>query len=115
MLDAIIRAATCLVTCDSEVSTGHLVADGVVLTTLHGVLGAIGSEACVTVRFAATARAAAAEFGATVAAHDEDLDACLLRLDGPCDRLAIPLVAEMPREGSRWLSFGYPKNKSVVG
>jgi len=114
MLDAIIRAGTALITCGKEKSTGYLVARGLVLATYHGIYVAGEEPEVITVRFSETPLAPAIEFNAKVIDYDKEVDACLLSIEGSCERFAIPLAVGVPREGSRWFSYGYPLSRSSL-
>lgn len=113
MIDNIIRAATCRVSCGTEHGTGHLITDCNVLTARHCVIAAIESGSAIELTF----------FGpegdmsltATIVALSEEMDACILSVPEPLRRPPLPLNAAMPREGGDWRSFGYPSGKEDVG
>ena len=113
MIDNLIRAATCRVSCGDEFGTGYLITDRNVLTARHCVTAAIESRSEIELTF----------FGpegdisvpATIVAQSEDMDACILSVPEPLGRPPIPLNAAMPREGNDWRSFGYPSGKTAIG
>ncbi len=111
MIDNIIKAATCLISCGNELGTGHLIADCKVLTARHCVIKAIESDCPITLTFTD----AKGDIPAELFADSEEMDACILSISQPLERQPIPIDAEMPREGSDWRSFGYPSGKTIIG
>jgi len=113
MIDNLIRAATCRISCGNESGTGHLVSDCNVLTARHCVIEAIDSGNTIELTF----------FGpegdihlpAVIIAQSEEFDVCILALAESLDRTPIPLNAATPREGGDWRSFGFPLGKTSVG
>lgn len=113
MIDNIIKAATCCVSCGSEFGTGYLITDCHVLTARHCIIPAIKSGNVIGLTF----------FGpegnisllATIVGLSEELDACILSISEPLGRQPISLNATMPQEGGDWRSFGYPSGKTAIG
>jgi hypothetical protein len=113
MIDNLIKAATCRVSCGDDSGTGYLITDRNVLTARHCVIAAIESGGAIELAF----------FGpegdislpATIIAQSEERDACILSVPKSMGRLPIPLSATMPREGNDWRSFGYPSGKTAIG
>ena len=113
MIDNIIRAATCRVSCGGEFGTGHLITDSHVLTARHCVLKSIELQETITLIFSGPE--GSITLPATIIAHVEEMDACLLSIPEPLERQPIPLNSTMPREGEKWRSFGYPSGKTTIG
>lgn len=113
MIDNIIRAATCRVSCGNEYGTGHLITDCYVLTARHCALEAIESQKTITLIFSGPE--GDITLPATIIAQSEEMDACLLSIPESLGRQPIPLNAAMPREGDDWRSFGYPIGKTAIG
>lgn len=113
MNDALIRQATCRVSCASESGTGWLVTPSHVVTARHCVADAIEGNAEVTLQFGTGE--SAQQVRVSVVAHDTDLDVCLLLL--PTESSFTPIVASaaLPREGVAWSAFGYPVVKLDIG
>ncbi|KKK62546.1 hypothetical protein LCGC14_3003250, partial [marine sediment metagenome] len=116
MIDHLIRASSCAVSCGSEHGTGYLVRADRVLTARHCVIDAINSRCEIALAFPAAQHAGQEQHvHATVVAEDADLDTCILVVD-PIDGLSpIPTTAALPREGVPWVSFGFPEGKSMLG
>jgi len=113
MIDNLIRAATCRISCGDESGTGHLITDCHVLTARHCIIGAIESERAIELTFFGPE--GDISVAATIIAQSEEMDACILSIPEPLKRQPIPLYAAMPREGDDWRSFGYPSGKTVIG
>lgn len=113
MIDNLIRAATCRVSCGDESGTGHLITDCHVLTARHCIIGAIESERAIELTFLGPE--GDISVAATIIAQSEEMDACILSIPESLERQPIPLYAAMPREGDDWRSFGYPSGKTVIG
>lgn len=113
MIDNIIRAATCRVSCGDESGTGHLITDCHVLTARHCALEAIESQKTIMLIFSGPE--GDITLPATIIAQSEEMDACLLSIPKPLERQPIPLNSTMPREGDEWRSFGYPLGKTNIG
>lgn len=113
MIDNLIRAATCRVSCGDESGTGHLITDCHVLTARHCIIGAIESESVIELTFLRPE--GDITLPATIIAQSEELDACILSVPQPFGPPPIPLNPIMPREGFDWRSFGYPGGKIAIG
>jgi len=113
MIDNLIRAATCRVSCGNESGTGHLVTDCNVLTARHCVIAAIDSENTIELTFSGPE--GDTHLPATIIAQSEEMDVCILSVSAQLGRSPIPLIAKMPREGGDWRSFGFPLGKTSVG
>ncbi|QFY42557.1 trypsin-like peptidase domain-containing protein [Candidatus Methylospira mobilis] len=113
MIDNLIRAATCYVSCGSESGTGYLVTDCNVLTARHCVIPAINSGDTITLTFPGPE--GDIHLSATIIDQSEKMDICILSVSAQLGRSPIPLNAAMPREGEDWRSFGYPKGKTLIG
>lgn len=105
MIDNLIKEATCRVQCDGTSGTGFLVSDRYILTALHCVTEAIESQKKITVSFPRDDQKH--DIPATVVAHAEEIDACILSISEATNCKIIPLSSTYPREGSEWKSFGY--------
>jgi len=113
MIDNLIKAATCRVSCGDESGTGHLITDSHVLTARHCIIGAIESKKTIELTF--NGPEGDTTFPATITAQSEEMDICILSIPEPLGRQPIPLNTAMPREGDVWRSFGYPSGKTVIG
>lgn len=113
MIDNLIRAATCRISCGEESGSGHLITDCHVLTARHCIVAAIESEAAIELTFSGPEDDLTSM--ATIVAHSEEIDACILSIQDLPGRKPIPLSTVMPREGEDWRSFGYPSGKTVIG
>jgi len=113
MIDNLLKAATCRVTCGNESGTGHLITDCQVLTARHCIIDAIESGSAIELTFLGPE--GDATLPATIIAQSEEMDVCILSIPVPLGRQLIPLNAAMPREGDDWRSFGYPSGKTVIG
>jgi hypothetical protein len=113
MIDNIVKAATCRVMCGNESGTGHLIAESYILTARHCILPAIESESIIELTFFGSEGDTCLQ--ATIKAHSEELDACILSISQPLSRQPIPLNSAILREGDDWRSFGYPTGKTSIG
>lgn len=113
MIDNIIRAATCYVSCGHESGTGQLITGCNVLTARHCVIPAIESETPIKLTFSRPE--GDITLAATIIAQSEEMDACILSIPQPLEYQPIPLNLALPREGDDWRSFGYPIGKTVIG
>jgi len=114
MIDNIIKSATCSISCDNETGSGHLITDCHVLTARHCVLKAIESGKEIELNFPDRVKPLVIS-PSNILCHSKEMDACILVLTEPLECMPIPLNAELPREGNRWRSFGFPIGKSQVG
>jgi hypothetical protein len=108
-----IKQATCLVLGKDESGTGWLIKADVVLTAYHCVETAIRTGAPVAVQFGVGT--SAVEHAVVVSAHDEELDICLLQLAAPLDIEPVLIDATGLRPGEKWVAFGYPAKKLLLG
>ncbi len=113
MIDSIIKAATCRVICGEKSGTGYLITDSYVLTARHCIIPAIESGGTIELTFFGAKGDTSLQ--ATIKAHSEELDACILLIPQPLGRQPIPLNSIMIREGDDWRSFGYPAGKTIIG
>jgi len=113
MIDNLIRAATCRVSCGDKSGTGHLVTKHNILTARHCVIPAIESETPIELIFSGPE--GDITLIASIVAHSEELDACILSIPESLERQPISMNAAMPREGVDWRSFGYPIGKTFIG
>jgi len=113
MIDNLIRAATCRISCGGESGTGHLITDCHVLTARHCIVGAIESGSVIELTFSGPE--SDITLPATIIAQSEEMDACILSVPQPIGHPPIPLNPTMPREGCDWRSFGYPSGKTAIG
>lgn len=113
MIDNLIRAATCRVSCGDKSGTGHLVTEHNILTARHCVIPAIESETPIELIF--WGPEGDITLTASIVAHSEELDACILFIAEPLERQPISMNSAMPREGVDWRSFGYPIGKTFIG
>lgn len=113
MIDNLIRAATCRVSCGDKSGTGHLVTEHNILTARHCVIPAIESETPIELIFSGPE--GDITLTASIVAHSEELDACILFIPEPLERQPISMNSAMPREGVDWRSFGYPIGKTLIG
>src|SRR5271166_1004936 len=113
MIDNLIRAATCRVSCGDESGTGHLIMDCKVLTARHCIIAAIEATSAIELTFPGVD--GEITLPARIVAQSEELDACILSVPTSLERPPVPLSGAMPREGSDWRSFGYPTGKTIVG
>ncbi|SFH92342.1 AVAST type 1 anti-phage system protease Avs1b [Planctomicrobium piriforme] len=108
MLESVVRAACCKVTCGSEIGTGFLISPTVILTVRHCILPAIETNSIVDVQLHGSTTALQAGVQAAVVDHEADLDLAILSLSQSCDHLPLHIMPELPREGTGWLGFGFP-------
>ena len=114
MIDRILHAASCVVSCGSEHGTGHLIRSDRVLTARHCVIDAIDAQSDIVLTFATTfGDRDEQQVNATVVADDPELDVCILAIDRIANRSPLLARSDLPREGLRWVSFGFPKGKSI--
>jgi hypothetical protein len=113
MIDNIIRAATCRVSCGEESGTGHLITKCNVLTARHCVIPAIESGIPIELTFGGPE--GDIRLAATILAQSEENDSCILSIPESLVQQPIPLNASLPREGDEWRSFGYPVGKTAIG
>lgn len=113
MIDNLIRAATCRVSCGDKSGTGHLVTAHNILTARHCVIPAIESEIPIELIFSGPE--GDITLAASIVAHSEELDACILFIPEPLERQPLSMNSAMPREGVDWRSFGYPIGKTFIG
>ncbi|OJU97783.1 MAG: hypothetical protein BGO12_04310 [Verrucomicrobia bacterium 61-8] len=113
MIDNLLSATTCRVNSGDDYGTGFLIGHGTVLTARHCVLHAINSGEAITLRF--TRKSGDIAASARIIEESKELDACILAFDQEFKAKPIPLKAKAPREGSRWLSFGFPTGKFELG
>lgn len=111
MINNIIKAATCQISCGSESGTGYLITESHILTARHCIFPAINSGSEVNLIFSDSE----SHITANIIAHSEKLDVCILSIPESLRHQTIPLNASMPREGEEWLSFGYPIGKTTIG
>lgn len=110
MIDQHIREATCRISCDEELGTGWLIADGWVITARHCVLANLSHGKPVELLFSAKSIVVA-----KVIAESEEYDVCLLSLEDSASAEPLPVRLQHPREGESWQTFGYPKSKATLG
>lgn len=113
MIDNIIRATTCQVSCENEYGTGHLITDSHVLTAHHCVISAIESESAISLTFFGSE--GDINLQATIVAKSDELDVCILSIPDQLGCQPLPLSAARLREGDEWRSFGYPIGKTTIG
>lgn len=113
MIDNLIRAATCRISCGDKSGTGHLVTEHNILTARHCVIPAIEFETPIELIFGGPE--GDITLTASIVAHSEELDACILFIPEPLERQPISMNSAIPREGVGWRSFGYPIGKTFIG
>ncbi|MGD9160684.1 MAG: serine protease [Desulfobacteraceae bacterium] len=113
MINNLIQESTCRVSCGDKSGTGYLITEQNVLTARHCILSAIDSESPIELLFSGPEGDICIQ--ATVIAQSEEMDACILSISEKLKISPIPMNGTMPREGSKWISFGYPINKSTIG
>jgi len=111
MIENHVRTATCQIICGTELGTGFLVTENLILTARHCVLEAIENNVAIDLNFSLSN--SEIKITATVINHDTDLDICLLSIPNSLEITPIKLEASLPREGGNWYSFGYPASKSI--
>src|SRR5580658_4996020 len=112
MIDNIIKAATCRISCGDVTGTGYLVGEGKLLTARHCILHAVEGTARIEVTF--FDRAGGTVLSATIIDEDQQLDICLLSIRNLSPRLVLPLNGSLPEPGSDWRSFGFPNSRMGV-
>lgn len=112
MIEHLIKAATCRVTCGTESGTGWLIGRDRVLTARHCVLQCIDEGNPIELHFPNSEDAA---MTGVIVAHSEDWDVCLVSLDPISAAEPLAVGSELPREGETWQTFGYPQAKASVG
>ena len=113
MIDNLIKAATCRTICGAVQGSGHLIADGKVLTARHCILSAIDSALPIELVF--QNETDDLRVTATILDQSADLDACILSVNHSFSFPRIRLSKVPPREGTEWISFGFPTSKTTVG
>lgn len=112
MIEHLIKAATCRVTCGEESGTGWLITKNKVITARHCVLAGIDEGKPVELFFPDRGEA---PVNGKITAQSEDWDACLLTLDTELSLKPLPITLELPPEGENWQTFGYPQGKLTLG
>ncbi len=112
MIEHLIKAATCRISCGDESGTGWLIDKDRVVTARHCVLAGIENGKPVELFFPNAGDIAVV---GKIVAHSEDWDACLLSLETTSAAEPLPASLELPREGEAWQTFGYPGSKSAFG
>ena len=112
MIEHLIKAATCRVSCGTESGTGWLIAKDLVLTARHCVLAGIEQGEPIELFFSSSGEVATS---AKIVEQSEECDACLLSLEATLNNEPLPLNLELPREGETWQTFGYPQGKPTLG
>jgi hypothetical protein len=113
MIDNLIKAATCRIICGPVQGSGHLIADGKVLTARHCILPAI--ETAIPIELLFQSESGDLRIVATILDQNADLDVCLLSVNHSFPFPLIRLNKVPPREGSEWHSLGFPTSKTTVG
>ena len=111
MLENDIKVSTCEVRCGGDLGTGFLVTDKLILTAYHCVSEASSDNAPISLFFPKSDLNS--EVLAILHDQDESLDICLLSVSDSLDITPIALGQSIPREGSDWYAFGYPRSKSI--
>lgn len=112
MIEQKIKMSTCRVSCGDESGTGWLIAERIVITARHCVLGCLTDGKPVELFFPAGSDVAVPS---QIVAQSEEYDACLLSLESDTGAEALPVCLERPREGETWQTFGYPQGKQIIG
>jgi len=112
MIEHLIKAATCRISCGGESGTGWLIGKDRVVTARHCVLAGIENGQPVELFFPDSGESAVA---GKIVGQSEDWDACLLSLDNASTVEPLPVSLELPREGEIWQTFGYPQGKIAQG
>lgn len=113
MIDALIKAGVCRITCGEHTSTAFLVSDSLIITARHCVFDAIENGMPITVSFPQKNIEDTTQ--ATVVADDKEFDICLLATQGRIEGQTLPVSTDTPREGAAWQSFGFPASKTQIG
>lgn len=111
MIENLIKASTCKIFCGEELGTGFLVAEKLVLTARHCVTDAIENHGDIKLSFPDIET----DISAVILSESDELDVCLLTITDNIDLIPITFNDELPREGSDWYAFGYPRTKRAFG
>lgn len=112
MIEHLIKAATCRVSCGDESGTGWLIGKDRVVTARHCVLAGIENGQPIELLFPDSGDVAVT---CKIVDQSKDWDACLLSLETTSATEPLPVSLEIPREGEIWQSFGYPQGKAALG
>ncbi|MEW4451269.1 AVAST type 1 anti-phage system protease Avs1b [Bremerella sp. JC817] len=114
MFEIELRLSTCKVTCGDQLGTGFFVGQDLVITARHCVLDAIENKSPVALEFHVPGTGATT-IVADVVDHEPEIDICLVRLKESLTLRGQRFDVELPREGTGWKSFGFPKSKPLIG
>lgn len=109
MIENLIKAATCVVTCGEESGTGFLVSEKLVLTAIHCVSEAVKEGEPIELKF--IIGESEIKLAASILAKDDKSDVCVLLLSNQVEIRPIAVSANVPREGESWISFGHPVSR----
>jgi len=113
MIDHLIRAATCATKCGDEHGTGFLIDQGKVMVARHAVLKALTDSEAIELTF--QVKDVDVVLNALIVAESEALDVCLLVFAPTTEMKPLAIDRKMPRDGTEWRSFGFPRGKIAIG
>ncbi|WP_404310641.1 AVAST type 1 anti-phage system protease Avs1b [Neorhodopirellula lusitana] len=112
MLEQNLKSLICKVECGDERGTGFAFMSGRIFTAWHCVAEAIDGDAEIELTILVE-NDEEQVLSATVIAANKHLDVCVLEASVVI-QTPLGLMAELPREGAGWLSFGYPEGKAII-
>jgi len=112
-MEHFLKSAVCQVQCGAETGSGWVAASNLVVTAWHCVAGATEQNDSVALCF--PTRDASRTISARVTAHDTELDVAILTVEERLDIAPLQVSSTFLREGSSWVSFGFPHQKGPIG
>lgn len=111
MIENFVKASTCKVDCGSELGTGFLVSETMVLTARHCVIESITDDIEITLLFPEHPDSLVAK----VVSVSNEYDLCLLSISKDVDITPMQFGDTMPAEGEKWYAYGFPIIKRTFG
>ena len=113
MIENLMKSAVCQIKCGTQFGTGWIIGEQAVITAKHCIDAALDEGESIELFFPGIGEPKT--FVAHVSAYDEELDVALLTPSKGLGSEPLQLSAVLPREGSDWVSFGFPQQKAQLG